>query len=75
MNNSAIPKNPDSPQSIVPVLVPSATKRAEHLVYPMAVFTVIKKLGPGVITATPQMIATLSNIIENFIIFLNEVKV
>jgi hypothetical protein len=34
----------------------------------MAVFTVIKKVGPGVITAIPQRIATLSNIIENFII-------
>jgi hypothetical protein len=34
----------------------------------MAVFTVIKKVGPGVITAIPQRIATLSNIIENFMI-------
>ena len=38
-----------------------------HIPCPMAVLTVIKKLGPGVITAIPQRIATLSNIIENFI--------
>ena len=37
----------------------AVAKRAERLVCPMAVFTVTKKLGPGVITATPQMIATL----------------
>jgi hypothetical protein len=34
----------------------------------MAVLTVIKKLGPGVITAMPQRIATLNNIIVIFII-------
>jgi hypothetical protein len=40
---------------------------ANKLVTKAAVFIVIKKVVPGVTTATPQMIATLSSIIENFI--------
>ena len=49
---------------MVPVLVPAAAKNAERWDCPMAVFTVTKKLGTGVMTAIVQMMATLSNMIE-----------
>ena len=63
-----MPKYPAIDQMMVPVQVPKTTDNPAKRESLTAVCTVMKKLGPGVITATPQIETTLKNINIRFIV-------
>lgn len=57
-----MPRYPATAQMIVPVQVPRTTKIPADREYLADVWAVMKKLGPGVTTPTPQIDKTLKNI-------------
>lgn len=64
-----MPKYPESAQTIVPVQIPNTTYIPDNREYRIDVWTVIKKLGPGVITARLQIEITVKSIDAEFICF------
>ena len=64
-----MPKYPANDQIIVPVQVPKTTKIPAERECFTVVCAVMKKLGPGVITAMLQIDDTLKSINIRFIVF------